>query len=95
MVTALESVPFVDFLIGESFVVVERDRPDSQGARKLIIALSAIMAVKLSTPDSLATLAGFTQASVEAADDFSAADSLASRAAAAVKRSGDFTRRPL
>lgn len=55
-----ETVPFVDFLLGESFVVVERDKPDAQGARKLIVALAAITAVKLTTAEELATLQGFT-----------------------------------
>lgn len=55
-----ETVPFVDFLLGESFVVVERDKPDAQGARKLIVALAAITAVKLTTADELSSLQGFT-----------------------------------
>jgi len=55
-----ETIPFTDFLLGESFLILERDKPDTQGARKLIVALAAITTVKLSLPDALSRLAGFT-----------------------------------
>jgi hypothetical protein len=72
-----ETIPFVDFLLGDGFVIVERDKPDSSGARKVIVSLAAITAVKLSNPDSLSTLQGFV-----GEEDFGA------RAAAALRRTG-------
>ena len=82
-----ETIPFVDFLIGESFVVVERDKPDSQGARKLIIALAAITAVKLLATEELKALSAFAAGKADDADDgFGVPSGLASRAAAAVRR---------
>lgn len=89
-----ETVPFIDFLLGESFVVVERDKPDSQGARKVIIALAAITAVKLSTPDELKTLSAFTESKKPEDDGFGMPSGLAARASAAVRRSTDPPRRP-
>jgi hypothetical protein len=94
IVIAQESIPFIDFLIADSFVIVERDRPDSQGGRKLIIALSAIVAVKLLTPDQLSTLTAFTESAAPAVDDgFGAPTGLASRAAAAARKTVDLGRR--
>lgn len=91
-----ETVPFVDFLLGDSFVVVERDKPDSQSARKLIIALAAITAVKLTTPDELSKLKGFTEkaAAPPADDGFGMPAGLSARATAAVRRSSEPSRRP-
>ncbi len=74
-----ETVPFVDFLLGESFVVVERDKPDAQGARKLIVALAAITAVKLTTAEELSSLQGFT---ATAEPDFASLPSYPSRGSA-------------
>lgn len=94
-----ETIPFVNFLLGESFVVVERDKPDSQGARKLIIALAAITAVKLSITEDLSTLTAFTvrkpPESTEKQDEFGMPTSgLAARATAAVRRTSGPPRRP-
>jgi hypothetical protein len=55
--TFQESIPFVDYLVSESMVMVERDKPDGLGARKVIVAYQAISAVKLSSPAELATFA--------------------------------------
>lgn len=95
IVVAGETVPFVDYLLGDSFIVVERDKPDSSSARKLIIALAAITAVKLTTPDELSKLKGFTEkAAVPVDDGFGMAPSPAARASAALKRTGETSRRP-
>jgi hypothetical protein len=48
VVTTLnEHVPFNGFLVSGGVLLVERDKPDTYGARKVMIAYSAIVAVKL------------------------------------------------
>ncbi|MCA8991248.1 MAG: hypothetical protein KDA69_07520 [Planctomycetaceae bacterium] len=49
--TFQESIPFVRFLIGEGTIAIERDRPDTIGARKVIIGFNAISAVKMTDTD--------------------------------------------
>jgi hypothetical protein len=49
-----ESIPFRDFLISGSIVLVERETPDSLGARKVMVAYDAISAVKITNPMDLA-----------------------------------------
>ncbi len=49
-----ETIPFVGFLVSGGMVIVERDKPDTYGARKVIVAYEAISAVKLSDPSELA-----------------------------------------
>jgi len=49
-----ESIPFRDFLISGSIVLVERETPDSLGARKVMVAYDAIAAVKITNPMDLA-----------------------------------------
>ena len=51
--TVQESIPFVNFLISGGILLLERDRPDSQGARKVMVAYDAISAIKLTTPMEL------------------------------------------
>ena len=48
-----ESIPFVDFLVSEGIVILQRDKPDSLGARKAMLAYSAIAAVKMTDPGEL------------------------------------------
>lgn len=59
--TVGENIPFVNFLYSGTQVLLERDKPDSQNARKVILAYSAIAAVKLPSPMELArfTVMGF------------------------------------
>ena len=52
--TFQDQIPFRDFLVSGGVLLVERDKPDSMGARKVMIAYEAISAVKLSTPMELA-----------------------------------------
>ncbi|MEM1062580.1 MAG: hypothetical protein AAF532_16915 [Planctomycetota bacterium] len=54
MTTFGETIPFVDFLIAGGGIIVQRDRPDTQGARKVIISFDAISAVKFDDPGELA-----------------------------------------
>lgn len=49
-----ETIQFKDFLISGSILLVEREIPDSLGARKVLIAYDAILAVKIATPMDLA-----------------------------------------
>ena len=41
-----ENITFVNFMTSGGILLVERDRPDSSDARKVMIAYSAISAVK-------------------------------------------------
>ncbi len=45
--TQNESIPFVNFMISEGMVVLERDRPDSSNARKVILGYESIAALKI------------------------------------------------
>jgi hypothetical protein len=42
-----EHVPFNGFLVSGGVLLVERDKPDTYGSRKVMIAYSAILAVKI------------------------------------------------
>jgi hypothetical protein len=45
-----EHVPFTGFLISGGVLLVERDKPDSYGTRKVMLTYSAILAVKITSP---------------------------------------------
>lgn len=49
-----EPIPFTAFMISNGILMVERDKPDSQGARKVMVAYDAICAVKITSPMELA-----------------------------------------
>jgi hypothetical protein len=49
-----ESIPFVNYLVSGGILLVERDKPDALGARKVMIAYDAISAVKLTSIEELA-----------------------------------------
>jgi hypothetical protein len=42
-----ENIPFIDFLITNSLVLIDRGTPDAHGARKVVLALDQIAAIKL------------------------------------------------
>jgi len=44
-----EHVPFNGFLISGGVLLVERDKPDTYGSRKVMVAYSAILAVKVTS----------------------------------------------
>lgn len=48
-----EPIPFVNFLVSGGVLLVERDRPDGAGARKVMIGFGAIAAVKSTSPMDL------------------------------------------
>ncbi len=45
--TGQEVIPFIRFLIAEGVIAVERDRPDTIGARKVVISYDSISAIKM------------------------------------------------
>lgn len=49
-----EQITFVNFLVSGTAVLVERDKPDTVGARKVIIDFGAISALKLTDASDLA-----------------------------------------
>ncbi len=52
--TFQETIPFTNFLISGGILLVERDKPDGYGARKVFVAYNAISAVKLTSTEDLA-----------------------------------------
>ncbi len=48
-----ETIPFVNFLVS-GILLVERDKPDTYGSRKVFVAYEAISGLKLATPMELA-----------------------------------------
>ena len=51
-----ETIEFREFLTSEGLVAFERERPDSSGARKVVLAFSAITAVKMTDTEPLSGL---------------------------------------
>lgn len=49
-----EQIPFVNFLISGDILLLERDRPDSSGARKVMLSYSTISALKMTSTLELA-----------------------------------------
>ncbi|MBW3542525.1 MAG: hypothetical protein KY476_19860 [Planctomycetes bacterium] len=49
-----EQISFVDFLVSPAILLVERDKPDSYGARKVMVQFEAVSAVKITSPMELA-----------------------------------------
>jgi len=49
-----ESIPFINYLISEGIVLLDRETPDSLGARKVMLTYSVIAALKITTPLELA-----------------------------------------
>ena len=45
--TFQETIPFVNFMIAEGMVVLERDKPDTHDARKVVLPFGAIAALKI------------------------------------------------
>ena len=51
--TAQESIGFSDFLISRGMLLLERDRPDASGSRKVILSFRTILSLKLADPGPL------------------------------------------
>ena len=58
-----ESIGFKNFMTSDGLLAVERDRPDSLGARKVLIAFTAISALKMTDTGDFAEIAklGFNE----------------------------------
>ncbi len=50
-----ETIPFVDFRLGVGMVIIERDRPDALGGRKILVPLSHVAGLKLGSTASLSS----------------------------------------
>lgn len=48
-----ETIPFREFLVSPSILLIERDVPDSLGARKVMLTYASIAAVKIPSPMEL------------------------------------------
>jgi hypothetical protein len=62
--TQPDTIPFVTFLLSDGLLLVERDKPDSQGARKVILSYEAIAGLKITSTiptEELAVLGFRTQ----------------------------------
>ena len=56
LVTVLnETIPFVNFLLSSGLMIMERDKPDTYGSRKVIVSYNTISSVKLTSPEDLST----------------------------------------
>ena len=49
-----ETIAFKDFLISGTMLIVERETPDSLGARKVIVTYDGIVGLKMTSPMELA-----------------------------------------
>jgi hypothetical protein len=49
-----EQIPFTAFMVSGGILLLERDKPDQFNARKVMVAYSAIAAVKSTSPMELA-----------------------------------------
>lgn len=49
-----ESIPFVAYLLSPGIVLLERDKPDTLGARKVMLAYDAIASIKITDVIELA-----------------------------------------
>ena len=50
IITDLEQVPFVNFMLSEHFALFERRAPDTVGGRRVMIPYSMIAAIKFVDP---------------------------------------------
>ena len=48
-----DTVPFNEFKVNEGILLVQRERPDTIGARKLMVSFTAIVALKMVDVDGL------------------------------------------
>jgi hypothetical protein len=54
-----ESIPFSNFMTSEGIVLLDRDKPDAIGARKVMVAMSTIIAIKLTDTFELSRFKAF------------------------------------
>jgi hypothetical protein len=53
--TFQETISFVDYRLSQGVLLLERDRPDPHGARKVMLTWDGIAALKLVDPGDLST----------------------------------------
>lgn len=51
-----ENIGFTNFMTSDGLLAIERDRPDSIGARKVVVAYAAIVAVKITDTSEFARM---------------------------------------
>lgn len=63
LTTEQESFGFCDFLLSRGLLLVERERPDATGSRKVMLPYSSILALKLADPGPISRYQalGFSQ----------------------------------
>jgi len=54
-----ETIPFANFMVSDGVLLIERDKPDALGARKAMIAMSTIVAIKLTDTFELSRFKAF------------------------------------
>ena len=54
VVTVTDTIPFTNFLVSEGLVLLERDRPDALGARKVMVPFANIIVLKMTSTAELA-----------------------------------------
>jgi hypothetical protein len=52
--TFQEQIPFTNYLVSPGILLLDRDKPDSMGARKVMVSFAAIAAVKITNTLELA-----------------------------------------
>jgi hypothetical protein len=55
LTTFQETINFVDFRVSHGVVLLERDKPDSHGARKVMLSMDSIASLKFADPGELST----------------------------------------
>jgi len=45
-----ETIPFISYMVSGGILLLERDKPDSSGARKVMLVYDAIASVKITSP---------------------------------------------
>ena len=69
--TFQETIPFCNFMLSEDILLLERDKPDAQGARKAMVSFSAIAGLKLIPKAQLHVFPNCGHwAQIEAAEEF-------------------------
>jgi len=53
-----ENIPFTDFLVSNSLLLVDRGTPDAHGARKVVIGMDQIAALKLAGTQPMSDFQG-------------------------------------
>lgn len=54
LVTAVETIQFNDFMVSGGLLLIDRDRPDAMGARKMMVPYGNIISVKMQTTMDIA-----------------------------------------